>query len=62
MFDYNRVISYIMTRRSQKDYRAANNGYTKRSATSTCLTIGEAHLASFIFTLLEFVVPPSDAI
>jgi hypothetical protein len=55
-------ISYIMTRRSQKDYRAANSGYTKRSTDSTGLTIGEAHLAFFIFTLLEFLVPASHAI
>jgi hypothetical protein len=41
-------ISYIMTRRSQKDYWVANNRYTKHSIASTCLTIGEAHLAFLI--------------
>jgi hypothetical protein len=51
-----------MTRRSQKDYRAAKNGYTKCSAASTVLTFGEAHLALFIFTLLEFLVLASHAI
>jgi hypothetical protein len=51
-----------MTRRSKKDYREANNGYTKRSAASTGLTVGEAHLALFIFTLLEFLVLASHAI
>jgi hypothetical protein len=44
-----------MTHRSQKDYRAANNGYTKCSATSTGLTIGDAHQALLIFVVLEIL-------
>jgi hypothetical protein len=51
-----------MSHRSQKDYREANNEYTKHSAASTSLTVGEAHLALFIFALLEFLVPASHAI
>jgi hypothetical protein len=51
-----------MTHRCQKDYRAANNGYTKRSAASIGLTIGKAYLAFFIFTLVEILVPASRAI
>jgi hypothetical protein len=54
-------ICYIMTRRSQKDYRAANSRYTKRSVASTVLTVREAHLALFTFALLEFLVPTSHA-
>jgi hypothetical protein len=49
-----------MTRGSEKDYRAKNGANkTKHSVASTGLTIGEAHLAFLIFTLL---VPPFHAI
>jgi hypothetical protein len=51
-----------MTRRSQKDYRIANCGYTKHSVASIGLTVGEAHLALFILALLEFLVVASHAI
>jgi hypothetical protein len=51
-----------MTHRSQRDYRVANSEYTKHSTASTSLTIGEAHLALFIFALLEFLGPASHAI
>jgi hypothetical protein len=36
--------------------------YAKRSVASTDLDIEEAHLAFFIFALLEFLIPASHAI
>jgi hypothetical protein len=55
-------ISYKMTYRSQKKITEQQTvRYTKRSVASIGLTAGEAHLAFFIFALLEFLVPASHA-
>jgi hypothetical protein len=63
-FHYNWVISLKKwltgLKRKIKEQQIAK--YTKRSVASIGLTVGEAHLAFFIFALLEFLVPVSHAI
>jgi hypothetical protein len=52
-----------MTRMSKKKITEQQTvKYAKRSIASIGLTVGEAHLAFFVFALLEFLVPASHAI
>jgi hypothetical protein len=56
-------ISYKMTHRSKNKITEQQIAKcTKCSIASIGLTVGEAHIAFFIFALLEFLVPASHAI